>query len=141
MTVSTQTISATAAGSDSFKTLTAALMAADLTSVLEGTGPFTVFAPTDAALAKVPSATLSDLLLPANKEKLARILKFHVMSSKVMAADAAGKKLSPASVEGEALHVDGTDGVHVNGAKVSMADISCSNGVIHGIDAVLMPKA
>jgi uncharacterized surface protein with fasciclin (FAS1) repeats len=141
MTPEKTTISATAAASDQFKTLTAALKAADLTSVLEGAGPFTVFAPTDAAFGKLPSNTVSDLMRPENKAKLAGILKLHVISGAVMAKDVAGKSLQPASVQGEALSVDGANGVHVNGAKVSIADIACSNGVIHGIDRVLMPKA
>ncbi len=141
MPATTHSISATAAASDQFKTLTAALKAADLVSVLEGVGPFTVFAPTDAAFAKVPEATLAELLLPANKDKLAGILKFHVMAGAVMAKDVAGKTVEPTSVHGETLKVDGSNGVKVNGATVVVADIACSNGVIHGIDTVLMPKA
>jgi uncharacterized surface protein with fasciclin (FAS1) repeats len=131
----------TAVAAGSFKTLVAAVTAAGLVETLKGTGPFTVFAPSDDAFAKLPAGTVDSLVLPENKAKLAAILTLHVMSGKVMAADVAGKKLTPASVQGEALHVDGTTGVTVNGAKVVTADIACSNGVIHVIDTVLMPKA
>jgi uncharacterized surface protein with fasciclin (FAS1) repeats len=131
----------TAVAAGSFKTLVAAVTAAGLVETLKGTGPFTVFAPSDDAFAKLPAGTVDSLVLPENKAKLAAILTLHVMPGKVMAADVAGKKLTPASVQGEALHVDGTTGVTVNGAKVVTADIACSNGVIHVIDTVLMPKA
>ena len=131
----------TAVEAGSFNTLVAAITAADLGATLKGAGPFTVFAPNEAAFAKLPAGTVEDLVKPANKEKLASILTLHVMAGKVMAADVSGKKLTPASVNGEALHVDGTHGVTVNGAKVVTADIGCSNGVIHVIDTVLMPKA
>jgi uncharacterized surface protein with fasciclin (FAS1) repeats len=124
----------TAVAAGSFKTLVAAVTAA-------GLGPVTVFAPSDEAFAKLPEGTVANLLKPENKAKLTAILTLHVMAGKVMAADVAGKKLSPASVEGEHLHVDGTNGVTVNGAKVVTADIACTNGVIHVIDAVLLPKA
>jgi uncharacterized surface protein with fasciclin (FAS1) repeats len=131
----------TAVAAGSFKTLVAAVTAAGLVETLKGAGPFTVFAPSDDAFAQLPAGTVESLILPENKAKLAAILTLHVMSGKVMAADVAGKQLSPASVNGEALHVDGTNGVTVNGAKVVTADISCTNGVIHVIDAVLLPKA
>jgi uncharacterized surface protein with fasciclin (FAS1) repeats len=131
----------TAVAAGSFKTLVAAVTAAGLVETLKGAGPFTVFAPSDEAFAKLPAGTVDSLVLPENKAKLAAILTLHVMSGKVMAADVTGKKLSPASVNGEALHVDGTSGVTVNGAKVVTADIACTNGVIHVIDTVLMPKA
>ncbi len=131
----------TAVAAGSFKTLVAAVTAAGLVETLKGAGPFTVFAPNDAAFAKLPAGTVDTLVKPENKAKLAAILTLHVMASKVMAADVTGKKLSPASVNGEALHVDGMHGVTVNGAKVVTADIACSNGVIHVIDTVLMPKA
>ena len=131
----------TAVAAGSFKTLVAAVTAAGLVETLKGAGPFTVFAPSDDAFAQLPAGTVESLVLPENKAKLAAILTLHVMSGKVMAADVAGKQLSPASVNGEALHVDGTNGVTVNGAKVVTADISCTNGVIHVIDAVLLPKA
>ena len=131
----------TAVAAGSFKTLVAAVTAAGLVDTLKGAGPFTVFAPSDEAFAKLPEGTVANLLKPENKAKLTAILTLHVMAGKVMAADVAGKKLSPASVQGEQLHVDGTNGVTVNGAKVVTADIACTNGVIHVIDAVLLPKA
>lgn len=130
----------TAVAAGSFKTLVAAVQAAGLVDTLKGKGPFTVFAPSDAAFAKLPAGTVENLIKPENKNVLAGILKFHVVSGKVMAADVAGKHSHPASVQGEALNVDGTHGVTVNGAKVTSADISCTNGVIHVIDTVIMPK-
>jgi uncharacterized surface protein with fasciclin (FAS1) repeats len=131
----------TAVAAGSFKTLVAAVTAAGLVDTLKGAGPFTVFAPSDEAFAKLPAGTVETLVKPENKAKLAAILTLHVMAGKVMAADVTGKKLSPASVNGEALHVDGTAGVTVNGATVVSADIACTNGVIHVIDTVLLPKA
>ena len=131
----------TAVAAGSFKTLAAAVTAAGLIDTLKSAGPFTVFAPSDAAFAKLPAGTVADLVKPENKAKLAAILTLHVMPGKVMAADVKGKKVSPASVNGEALHVDGTNGVTVNGAKVTSADIACTNGVIHVIDTVILPKA
>jgi len=131
----------TAVAAGTFKTLVTAVKAAGLVDTLKGKGPFTVFAPSDAAFAKLPAGTVEGLVKPENKAKLAAILTLHVLGSKVLAADVAGKKLSPASVNGEALHVDGTHGVTVNGAKVVTPDILCTNGVIHVIDTVLMPKA
>ncbi len=136
-----QDIVDTAVAAGTFKTLVAAVTAADLVATLKSAGPFTVFAPSDDAFAKLPAGTVESLVKPENKAKLAAILTLHVMAGKVMAADVSGKKLSPASVNGEALHVDGTSGVTVNGAKVTSADIACSNGVIHVIDTVLLPKA
>jgi uncharacterized surface protein with fasciclin (FAS1) repeats len=131
----------TAVAAGSFKTLVAAVIAAGLVDTLKGAGPFTVFAPSDDAFAKLPSGTVDELVKPENKSRLSAILTLHVIPGKVMAADAMGKKLSPASVNGEKLHVDGTNGVVVNGAKVVTADISCANGVIHVIDTVILPKA
>lgn len=131
----------TAVAAGSFKTLVAAVTAAGLVDTLKSAGPFTVFAPSDDAFAKLPAGTVAELVKPENKAKLTAILTLHVMPGSVMAADVAGKKLSPASVNGEALHVDGTHGVTVNGAHVTSADIACTNGVIHVIDTVLMPKA
>ena len=130
----------TAVAAGSFKTLVSAVTAAGLADTLKGAGPFTVFAPTDDAFAKLPAGTVDDLVKPENKDKLTAILTLHVISGAVHAADIAGKTLSPASVNGEALAVDGTDGVTVNGAKVISADIACTNGVIHVIDTVLLPK-
>ena len=131
----------TAVAAGTFKTLVAAVTAAGLVETLKSAGPFTVFAPSDTAFAKLPHGTVEELVKPENKAKLVKILTLHVISGKVMAADVTGKKLSPKSVEGEELHVDGTHGVVVNGAKVVTADIACTNGVIHVIDAVLMPHA
>jgi uncharacterized surface protein with fasciclin (FAS1) repeats len=131
----------TAVAAGTFKTLVAAVTAAGLVDTLKGAGPFTVFAPNDAAFARLPDGAVADLVKPENKQKLASILTLHVMSGKVMAADVTGKKLSPASVNGEALHVDGMSGVSVNGSKVVTADVDCTNGVIHVIDTVMMPKA
>jgi uncharacterized surface protein with fasciclin (FAS1) repeats len=130
----------TAVAAGSFTTLVAAVTAAGLVDTLKSDGPFTVFAPSDDAFAKLPEGTVADLVKPENKDKLTAILTLHVMSGKVMAADVAGQTLSPASVNGEALTVDGTDGVTVNGATVTGADIECTNGVIHVIDTVLLPK-
>ena len=140
MSTETHDIVDTAVAAGSFKTLVAAVTAAGLVETLKSAGPFTVFAPSDDAFAKLPAGTVDDLVKPENKDKLAAILTLHVLSGAVHAADVAGKTLSPASVNGEELAVDGTDGVTVNGAKVTSADIACTNGVIHVIDAVLMPK-
>ena len=130
----------TAGAAGTFKTLVAAVGAADLVATLKSSGPFTVFAPSDEAFAKLPAGTVEDLIKPANKAKLTSILTFHVIPGKVMAADVNGKVLSPSSVQGQALNVDGTHGVVVNGAKVIAADINCTNGVIHVIDTVILPK-
>lgn len=140
MTTETHDIVDTAVAAGSFTTLVAAVTAAGLVDTLKGAGPFTVFAPSDDAFAKLPAGTVEDLVKPENKDKLVAILTLHVLSGAVHAADVAGKTLSPASVNGEALDVDGTDGVTVNGAKVVAADIDCINGVIHVIDTVLLPK-
>jgi len=130
----------TAIAGGSFKTLVAAVTAAGLVDTLKGKGPFTVFAPTDDAFAKLPAGTVEGLVKPENKAKLTAILTLHVLPTRVMAADIEGKKVSPKSVLGEMLHVDGTHGVAVNGAHVTASDIECTNGVIHVIDTVLLPK-
>ena len=130
----------TAVAAGSFNTLVAAVQAAGLVETLKGDGPFTVFAPSDEAFAKLPAGTVENLVKPENKAKLAAILTLHVVPGKVMASDVAGKTVSAASVQGESLQVDGTQGVTVNGAKVVQADIGCTNGVIHVIDAVILPK-
>lgn len=140
MTTETHDIVDTAVAAGSFTTLVAAVTAAGLVDTLKGTGPFTVFAPSDDAFAKLPAGTVDDLVKPENKDKLAAILTLHVLSGAVHAADITGKTLNPASVNGETLAVDGTNGVTVNGAKVVSADIACTNGVIHVIDSVLLPK-
>ena len=128
----------TAVAAGSFTTLAKALAAADLVDTLKGEGPFTVFAPTDEAFAALPAGTLDDLLKPENKAKLQEILKYHVVSGKVMAADAA-KLTSAPTVAGKEIKVDATDGVKINDAKVVKADIAAKNGVIHVIDKVLLP--
>ena len=140
MVTQTHDIVDTAVAAGSFSTLVAAVTAAGLVETLKGDGPFTVFAPSDDAFAKLPAGTVDDLVKPENKDKLTAILTLHVLSGAVHAADIAGKTLHPASVNGEALDVDGTNGVTVNGAKVTSADIECTNGVIHVIDTVLLPK-
>ncbi len=140
MSGTTHDIVDTAVAAGSFKTLVAAVTAAGLGETLKGAGPFTVFAPSDDAFAKLPAGTVDELVKPASKDKLTKILMLHVMPGKVMAADVTGKTLTPKSAGGEELHVDGTNGVVVNGAHVTQADIACSNGVIHVIDTVMMPK-
>jgi len=129
----------TAVAAGSFGTLVAAIKAADLVGALKGSGPFTVFAPTDAAFARLPAGTLDNLLKPENKDKLKAILLYHVVSGKIMAADIKGEAM-PTTLEGGKLDIKaGASGVTVNGAKVTGADIVASNGVIHVIDAVLLP--
>ena len=130
---------ATEAGS--FNTLVTAVKAADLVETLQGPGPFTVFAPTDEAFAKLPAGTVENLLKPENKSKLVAILTYHVVPGKVMSKDIAGKKTMAKSVEGSEIDVDATSGVKVDNAKVVKADIETSNGVIHVIDTVIMPKS
>ncbi|MEP1574154.1 fasciclin domain-containing protein [Roseibium album] len=131
----------TAVGAGSFKTLVAAVQAAGLVDTLKGEGPFTVFAPTDEAFAALPEGTVENLLKPENKDQLVAILTYHVVPGKVMSSDIAGKKAEVASVQGNKISVDATDGVKVDGAKVVTADIETSNGVIHVIDAVILPKS
>jgi uncharacterized surface protein with fasciclin (FAS1) repeats len=136
----TKDIVDTAAGAGKFETLIAAAKAAGLVETLKGPGPYTVFAPTDEAFAKLPKGTVEDLLKPENKAKLAAILTYHVLPGKVMAADIAGKKANVKTVQGSELAVDATTGVKVNNATVITADVAASNGVIHIIDTVVMPK-
>jgi uncharacterized surface protein with fasciclin (FAS1) repeats len=130
----------TASAAGSFKTLVTAVKAARLVDTLKGKGPFTVFAPTDEAFAKLPNGALDNLLKPENKKQLVAILTYHVVPGKVMAKDLAGQKTMAKSVEGSEIAVDATNGVKVDNAKVVKADIQASNGVIHAIDAVIMPK-
>lgn len=131
----------TAAAAGSFNTLVAAVKAAGLVDTLKGKGPFTVFAPTDAAFAALPSGTVDMLLKPENKAKLVAVLTYHVVPGKVMAADIIGKKASPKTVQGDTLAIDATgSAVKVDEATVTKADIVADNGVIHVIDKVLMPK-
>lgn len=130
----------TAVSAGSFKTLVAAAKAAGLVETLKGEGPFTVFAPTDEAFAKLPKGTVESLLKPENKDKLAAILKYHVVSGKVMAKDVV--KLTEAkTVQGSSAKVTVKDGkVMIDGANVVKTDIETSNGVIHVIDSVILPK-
>ena len=132
-------IVAVASSAGSFKTLVAAVKAAGLVETLQGKGPFTVFAPTDEAFAKLPPGTVEDLLKPENKDKLVAILTYHVVPGKVMAADV--KTMMVKTVNGKELSIKVDDGkVTVNGAKVIKTDVAASNGVIHVIDTVLLPK-
>ena len=125
----------------SFKTLVSAVKAAGLVETLQGSGPFTVFAPTDEAFAKLPTGTVENLLKPENKSKLVAVLTYHVVPGKVMSNDIAGKKTTVKSVEGSEIKVDATSGVQVDNAKVVKPDIEASNGVIHVIDTVIMPQS
>jgi len=138
---SNQDIVDTAVANGNFNTLAAALTAADLVSTLKGTGPFTVFAPTDAAFAKLPAGTVENLLKPVNKAQLQAVLTYHVVPGKVPASAVAGKVTDAATVNGATINVNGTNGVKVNNATVTTADVMASNGVIHVIDTVLLPPA
>jgi len=129
----------TAVAAGSFTTLVAAVQAAGLVDTLKGEGPFTVFAPTDEAFAALPEGTVEDLLKPENIDTLTAILTYHVISGKVMAADIAGKELMAETVQGGSISVNAMNGVMIDSANVVQADIEASNGVIHVIDAVLMP--
>ena len=131
----------TAVAAGSFNTLVAAVKAAGLVDTLKGTGPFTVFAPTDEAFAKLPGGTVENLLKPENKKQLVAILTYHVVPGKVLSKDLAGKKTMVKTVEGSQATIDATDGVKVDNAKVTKADIEASNGEIHVIDTVIMPKS
>ena len=131
----------TAVSAGDFTTLVAAVKAAGLAETLKGEGPFTVFAPTDAAFAKLPEGTVEELLKPENKEQLVAILTYHVVPGKVMAGDIAGKQAMVETVQGSTLDVDAMGGgVMVDGASVVQADIEADNGVIHVIDQVVMPQ-
>ena len=130
----------TAVGAGSFNTLVAAVKAAGLVETLKGDGPFTVFAPTDEAFAKIPKAVLADLLKPENKDKLTAILTYHVVPGKVMAADVV-KLNSAKTAQGGSVSIKTAGGnVMIDNAKVIATDIACENGVIHVIDSVIMPK-
>ncbi len=131
------TIVDVAVGAGNFGTLVAAVTAAELVETLSGTGPFTVFAPTDEAFAALPEGVLDALLLPENKAVLAQILTYHVVSGMVMAADVTDGDV--ATVEGQNVTLSTMSGVTVNGATVIQADVMASNGVIHAIDAVILP--
>lgn len=125
-----------AVSNGSFTTLVAAIQAAGLVDTLSGPGPFTVFAPTDEAFAKLPAGTVEGLL--ADKEKLTAVLTYHVLAGKVTAADAA-TVTSATTIQGSDLTVDASHGVKVNNATVIIADVAADNGVIHAIDTVLIP--
>ena len=128
----------TAVGAGNFTTLAAALTAAGLVDTLKGEGPFTVFAPTDAAFAALPAGTVEDLLKPENKDKLTAVLTYHVVPGKVMSTDLTeGQKA--ATVQGGEVTITLDGGAKVNGASISTADIEATNGVIHVIDAVILP--
>jgi len=130
----------TAVAAGSFQTLAAALQAAGLVETLKGPGPFTVFAPTDAAFAKLPAGTVESLLKPENKAKLTAILMYHVVPGRVLAAQVGGMTSAP-TANGQTLAISSENGiVTVDGARVTKADILCSNGVIHVIDTVLLPN-
>jgi uncharacterized surface protein with fasciclin (FAS1) repeats len=130
----------TAIGAGNFTTLVAAVTAAGLVETLKGPGPFTVFAPTDAAFAALPAGTVEDLLKPENKDKLVAILTYHVVPGAVTSDQLAGQRMDVATVQGQTVHIDGRHGVKVNKSRVTTADIMASNGVIHVIDKVLLPK-
>jgi len=137
-----QSIVATAQGAGSFNTLVAAVQAAGLVDTLNGPGPFTVFAPTDEAFAALPAGTLDSLLLPENREQLAAILTYHVVSGDVRAAQVVGMTSAP-TVNGAAISIAVEGGsVRLNGsATVTQTDIACTNGVIHVIDHVILPPS
>jgi uncharacterized surface protein with fasciclin (FAS1) repeats len=136
LSVQAKDIVDTAVGAGTFKTLATALGSADLVPTLKGKGPFTVFAPTDAAFAKIPKAQLDALL--ADKAKLTAVLTYHVVAGKVMAKDVKAGKVK--TVQGAELTVATSGGVMVDGARVTATDITADNGVIHVIDTVVMPK-
>jgi uncharacterized surface protein with fasciclin (FAS1) repeats len=123
----------------SFTTLVAAVEAAGLVDTLKGEGPFTVFAPTDEAFAALPEGTVEGLLEEENRDALIAILTYHVIPGAVMSSDIAGQELSVATVNGQEVDIDATDGVMIDGATVVQADIEASNGVIHVIDTVILP--
>jgi uncharacterized surface protein with fasciclin (FAS1) repeats len=132
----------TAVGAGQFKTLAAALQAAGLVDTLKGPGPFTVFAPTDAAFAKLPPGTVDNLLKPENKQQLVAVLTYHVVPGKVTSRDIAGKRTAAKTVQGQDLAIDATGGgVKVNNANVAQPDVMASNGVIHVIDTVVLPRS
>lgn len=130
----------TAVEAGQFETLVAAVQAAGLVETLQGPGPFTVFAPTDEAFAKLPAGTVENLLKPENKDQLVAILTYHVVPGRVMADDLAGKRQFVETVQGSKLDVRAFNDVHVNEAKVVLADIIATNGVIHVIDTVVLPQ-
>ena len=139
MTTEVGTIVEVAQGNADFSTLVAAITAAGLGDALSGAGPFTVFAPTNAAFEALPAGLLEKLLLPENKEVLTKILTYHVVPAKVMAADVAAGDVN--TLEGSAFAITTEGGVKVNASNVTATDVAASNGVIHVIDAVLVPAS
>ncbi len=130
-----------AVSKDEFSTLVAAVQAAGLVDTLKSDGPFTVFAPTNEAFAALPEGTVESLLKPENKDQLVSILTYHVVPGAVTSDQLAGQRLSVATVQGDTVHIDATGGgVKVDGANVTTADIIATNGVIHVIDAVILPN-
>ncbi|WP_299621517.1 fasciclin domain-containing protein [Pelagibius sp.] len=131
----------TAVSAGQFETLVAAVKAAGLVDTLKGDGPFTVFAPTDEAFAKLPAGTVENLLKPENKDQLVAVLTYHVVPGKVMSGDILNKQLKAGTVQGNKLSINTLNGgVSVDNAKVIQADIETSNGVIHVIDTVVLPQ-
>ncbi|MDT8427255.1 MAG: fasciclin domain-containing protein [Pseudomonadales bacterium] len=130
----------TAIAAGQFNTLVAAVQAAGLVDTLKGEGPFTVFAPSDEAFAKLPAGTVESLLLPENRDTLVAVLTYHVVPGKIMSADIAGATTEVATVQGGMLAVNATNGVKINDATVVAADIETDNGVIHVIDTVVLPR-
>jgi uncharacterized surface protein with fasciclin (FAS1) repeats len=130
-----------AASNEQFSTLVAAVSAADLADTLKGPGPFTLFAPTNAAFDALPAGTVESLLMPENRDQLVSILTYHVVPGNVTSDQLAGQRLDVETVQGASVRIDATgSGVHVNNARVTQADIMGSNGVIHRIDTVLIPE-
>ncbi|KPJ92485.1 MAG: hypothetical protein AMS18_07295 [Gemmatimonas sp. SG8_17] len=141
MNKSTPDIVEIATSAGSFNTLVAAVKAAGLVETLQGEGPFTVFAPTDEAFAKLPEGTVADLLKPENREQLQAILTYHVVPGRVMAKDVVGLS-SAATVQGQSLTISVVNGTPmVDNAKITQTDINASNGVIHVIDSVMIPSS
>lgn len=130
----------TAEKAGKFNTLVKAVQASGLVETLKGKGPYTVFAPTDEAFAKLPHGTIEDLLKPENKEKLVAIMTYHVVPGKIMSTEIAGKKSEVETVQGGKLSGEATSGIKIDNAKVVTADVKASNGVIHIIDTVVLPK-
>ena len=140
VTAKAQDIVDTAVSAGQFETLVAAVQAAGLVETLQGSGPFTVFAPTDEAFAKLPAGTVENLLKPENKDQLVAVLTYHVVPGKIMASDLSAKRQFVETVQGSKLDVRAFNDVHVDEAKVVSANIVASNGVIHVIDTVVLPQ-
>ncbi len=136
----TKNIVQLAVGTESLSTLVAAVKAAELVGVLSGDGPFTVFAPTNEAFAALPEGTLESLLKPENKDQLAAILKYHVVAGEIMSTDLQDGQTA-ATVQGEEITVDLSDGAKINNANVAMPDVKATNGVVHVIDKVILPPS